>query len=174
MSLSDIVRVNIASMGTGTGRWHNPDFATYGTVAFDRAIMQKMIGFGTARRDTVTGEFCGFGDLERYMDPVGPIVPRHCLNLGLWLDMVPDVYREEMEGIEDDLWQEFGMQKIAPDAVYRVVDWLRHWIGSHIDPTSEHEPRSVRFAYAWYELGVMVAYRQGRITQAEADELLRV
>lgn len=172
MGLRDIVSVNLPSMG-GTGRWYNPDFETYRTVAFDRDVMQRMIGFGTARADAETGEFLGFGDLGRNEVPIGDIVPRHCLNLGMWLLMVPEVYREELEGFEKDLWQQFGMQKIALDAVYRVVDWLRHWIGSHIEPTAEHDPRSVRFAEAWYELGVRVAYHQGKITMAEADDLIR-
>lgn len=173
MSLSDIVRVTIPTMGNGTGRWYEPNFDTYRTVAFEREIMQKMIGFGTAYRDAFTGAFLGFlSNPGRYDIPIEPIVPRHCLNLFLWLETVPEVYREEMQSLEGDLWREFGMTKIATDAVYRVVDWLRVWIGSHIEPTTEREPRSVRFANAWFELGVRIAYDLGHISMYEAEKLI--
>lgn len=139
------------------------DVSDYGTIAFRRDFMNRHIGLGQAVVAD-NGEFRGF---DRRSNP-------GMLNLSVWLAFVPVAYREDVEyAAMYPLWDKFMRQKADQWLIPRYVDALLEWILTHIEPTSEHFPRSVRFARAWFELGVMAAHDQGRITHAEADSLMR-
>jgi hypothetical protein len=173
MSLPPVIDVHLdlgVARADGYGFYHRPE--EYGTQAFDRDFMRRTIGMGEPIfRDGV--EFVGF---NQRANPTK-------LNLDVWFGFVPEAYRDDVEGVRGPLWERFGNMPINLDpraiaapghvTIDIIVEFIQEWICTHIVPTDEPLPRWQRFANAWYDIGLMAAYKQGRITRVQAHALQR-
>ena len=166
MGLKDIIEVNVGNPPARDdghlGEWHELTFDVYKTVAFERDIMERYIGFGDAVFDS-RGEFHGF---DARSNP-------GMLNVGVWLAMVPRAYRDQAEhGAMYPVWDRFLRRKATPTILAEYVEALREWISTHIAPTDDPRPIRERFASALAEVFVRAVYDRREITREQARQLM--
>lgn len=168
MSLDEITSVHIRLPGDVRADGHGELFdldRDYGTLAFGLELMQRLIGHGQPIVDPA-GNFLGFDARQA----PGQIC------VGMWLAFVPPCYREDVsEGTVVILKRMRGcpihLDERHGHPLIEYIDELRLWIATHVWPTDDLRPRSVRYGSMWAEIGIQAAFDQGRIPREQAHRM---